>query len=155
MFWNQNHKFIKRFFDRFGEVWAESHDGAELAPGEKRLLVLNVRVEDTLRGSAATRHAPATTSSGSSSVRTAGVGATRATTASPSRPGSSRRSRTRWVRRRGSSGTPEQVAEGIQFFKDTLSLQDLVLFPNFSGDTYEKTDEQMTRLAEEVLPLVK
>ena len=47
------------------------------------------------------------------------------------------------------------MAEGIQFFKDTLSLQDLVLFPNFSGDTYEKTDEQMTRLAEEVLPLVK
>ena len=47
VFWNQNHKFIKRFFDRFGEVWAESHDGAELAPGEKRLLVLNVRVEDT------------------------------------------------------------------------------------------------------------
>jgi hypothetical protein len=23
VFWNQNHKFIKRFFDRYGEVWAE------------------------------------------------------------------------------------------------------------------------------------
>jgi hypothetical protein len=49
-------------------------------------------------------------------------------------------------------GDTEQVAEGIQFFKDTLSLQDLVLFPNSSGDTYEKTDEQMTLPAEEVLP---
>jgi alkanesulfonate monooxygenase SsuD/methylene tetrahydromethanopterin reductase-like flavin-dependent oxidoreductase (luciferase family) len=52
-------------------------------------------------------------------------------------------------------GSPEQVAEGIQWYKDTLALQDLVLFPNFAGDSYEKTDEQMTRLAEEVLPLVK
>ncbi len=52
-------------------------------------------------------------------------------------------------------GSPEHVAEGIQYYKDLLSLQDLVLFPNFSGDTYEKTDEQMTRLAEEVLPLVR
>ena len=46
VFWNQNHKFIKRFFDRYGEVWP-SRTTAPSSVGRKRLLVLNVRVEDT------------------------------------------------------------------------------------------------------------
>ena len=51
-------------------------------------------------------------------------------------------------------GSPEQVAEGIAFYRDRLQLQELCLFPNFSGDTYAKTDEQLTRYAEEVRPLL-
>ncbi len=154
VFWNQNHKFIKRFFDRFGEVWAESHDGAELAPGEKRLLVLNVRVEDTYEealDSARPGHDEFWKFLGPYGWSRGYAG----DDGKPVAPGliptlENSLGQKTWV-----VGTPEQVAEGIQFFKDTLSLQDLVLFPNFSGDTYEKTDEQMTRLAEEVLPLVK
>ena len=154
VFWNQNHKFIKRFFDRFGEVWAESHDGAELAPGEKRLLVLNVRVEDTYEealDSARPGHDEFWKFLGPYGWSRGYAG----DDGKPVAPGliptlENSMGQKTWV-----VGTPEQVAEGIQFFKDTLSLQDLVLFPNFSGDTYEKTDEQMTRLAEEVLPLVK
>ena len=67
--------------------YAEHHDGAELAPGDKRMLVVAVRVEDTYEE--ALRHAPrrATTSSGSSSGPTAGAGATWATTASRPSPG--------------------------------------------------------------------
>jgi hypothetical protein len=52
-------------------------------------------------------------------------------------------------------GSPQEVAEGIAFYRDALGgLADLCLFPNFSGDTYAKTDEQITRYAEEVRPLL-
>jgi alkanesulfonate monooxygenase SsuD/methylene tetrahydromethanopterin reductase-like flavin-dependent oxidoreductase (luciferase family) len=154
VFWNQNHKFIKRFFDRYAEVWAESHDGVELGPGEKRLLVLNVRVEDTYEEaleSARPGHDEFWKFLGPYGWSRGYAG----DDGKPVAPGliptlENSLGQKTWV-----VGTPEQVAEGIQFFKDMLSLQDLVLFPNFSGDTYEKTDEQMTRLAEEVLPLVK
>ena len=60
--------------------------GVELAPHEKRMLVVAVRIEDTLREGARDGARRATTSSGSSSARTAGAGATWAPTASrPSR----------------------------------------------------------------------
>jgi hypothetical protein len=35
-----------------------------------------------------------------------------------------------------------------------LNVQDLTIFPNFPGDSYEKTEEQITRFAEEVKPLL-
>ncbi|HTN78360.1 MAG TPA: LLM class flavin-dependent oxidoreductase [Acidimicrobiales bacterium] len=154
VFWNQNHRFIKRFFDRYGEVWAESHDGAELGPGEKRMLVLNVRVEDTYEealDSARPGHDEFWKFLGPYGWSRGYAG----DDGKPVAPGliptlENSLGQKTWV-----VGTPEQVAEGIAFYKDLLGLQDLVLFPNFSGDTYEKTDEQMTRLAEEVLPLVK
>ncbi len=154
VFWNQNHAFIKRFFDRYGEVWSASHDGEELPPGEKRLLVLNVRVEDTYEealDSARPGHDEFWKFLGPYGWSRGYMG----DDGKPVAPGliptlENSLGQKTWV-----VGTPEQVAAGIQFYKDTLSLQDLVLFPNFSGDTYEKTDEQMTRLAEEVLPLVK
>src|SRR5262249_45297002 len=46
VFWLQHHSFIKRSWERFGQVWAEHH-AEPLAPGEKRMLVVNLRIEDT------------------------------------------------------------------------------------------------------------
>ncbi len=154
VFWNQNHSFIERFFDRYAEVWAASHDGVELGPGEKRLLVLNVRVEDTYEDaldSARPGHDEFWKFLGPYGWSRGYMG----DDGKPVAPGliptlENSIGQKTWV-----VGSPDQVAEGIQWYKDTLSLQDLVLFPNFAGDSYEKTDEQMTRLAEEVLPLVK
>ena len=51
-------------------------------------------------------------------------------------------------------GTPEQVAECIQFYKELLGLADLTIFPSYPGDTYEKAEEQIQRFAQEVLPLL-
>ena len=48
VFWNQHYSFIKRFWDTYGERYVEAH-GVELAPHEKRMLVVAVRIEDTLR----------------------------------------------------------------------------------------------------------
>ena len=47
VFWNQHHAFIKRFWDTYGERYAAAHDGHELAPHERRMLVVSVRIEDT------------------------------------------------------------------------------------------------------------
>jgi alkanesulfonate monooxygenase SsuD/methylene tetrahydromethanopterin reductase-like flavin-dependent oxidoreductase (luciferase family) len=46
VFWNQHYSFIKRFWDEYGERYAAAH-GEELAAGDKRMLVISVRVEDT------------------------------------------------------------------------------------------------------------
>jgi alkanesulfonate monooxygenase SsuD/methylene tetrahydromethanopterin reductase-like flavin-dependent oxidoreductase (luciferase family) len=51
-------------------------------------------------------------------------------------------------------GTPEEVAEGIQFYKDLLGMERLTLFPHLLGDPYEKANEQMARFMQDVLPLV-
>src|SRR6266540_6714907 len=47
VFWNQHYSFIERFWDTYGDRYAAAHDGHDLAPGEKRMLVIAVRVEDT------------------------------------------------------------------------------------------------------------
>ena len=52
-------------------------------------------------------------------------------------------------------GTPEQVAEEVQFYIDLVGLDHLTLFPHLLGDSYDKANEQMTRFAEEVLPLLR
>jgi alkanesulfonate monooxygenase SsuD/methylene tetrahydromethanopterin reductase-like flavin-dependent oxidoreductase (luciferase family) len=51
-------------------------------------------------------------------------------------------------------GTPEDVAEGIAFYRDLLGLRHLTIFPHLLGDPYKKADEQMARFVDEVLPLV-
>ena len=85
VFWNQHYSFIKRFWDTYGERYAAAH-GVELAPHEKRMLVVAVRIEDTYEKALRDGARRVTTSSGSSSARTGGAGATWAPTASrPSR----------------------------------------------------------------------
>ena len=37
-------------------------------------------------------------------------------------------------------GSPEQVAEGIQFYRDLLGVEHLTIFPHFLGDSYKKAD---------------
>ena len=40
--------------------------------------------------------------------------------------------------------TPEQVAEGINFYREMLGLKELCIFPGMPGDSYDKTAEQIT-----------
>ena len=47
----------------------------------------------------------------------------------------------------------DEVAEQIDWYRDYLGgMEDLVLFPAMPGDSYDKVDEQVRRLAEQVLP---
>ena len=51
-------------------------------------------------------------------------------------------------------GTPADVAEGIQFYRDLLGVEVITIFPHMLGDSYKKANEQMTRFMEEVVPLL-
>ncbi len=51
-------------------------------------------------------------------------------------------------------GTPEEVAAELSFHRDLTGMGYLTIFPNFPGDTYKKTEEQLQRFIEEVAPLV-
>ena len=51
-------------------------------------------------------------------------------------------------------GGPSDVAEAISTYDDQIGLENLLLFPAMPGDPYEKVEEQLHRIAEEVLPLL-
>ena len=152
VFWNQNPVFIKRMWDRYGQVHEEAH-GPGLATHEQRMLVVSVRIEDT--------HEEA--------VRTARDGHDEfwkflgpygwsrgymGDDGKPVRPGlipsleESMKQRTILV------GTADEVAEQVQEYKDLLGLERLTLFPHLIGDPYSKAVEQMQRFMEDVVPKV-
>jgi len=151
VFWNQHPTFIKKMWDRYGELH-EQHHGA-IGVGDKRMLVLTVRVEDT--------HEEA--------VRTAQRGhdefwkflgpygwgrGYKGADGKPVGPGfiptlaDSMEQRTILV------GSVEEVAEQVQEYRDLLGLEYLTIYPHLVGDPYAKAVEQMARFKQEVLPLV-
>jgi alkanesulfonate monooxygenase SsuD/methylene tetrahydromethanopterin reductase-like flavin-dependent oxidoreductase (luciferase family) len=152
VFWNQHYSFIKRFWDTYGQKYTEAH-GVELEAHEKRMLVVSVRIEDTHEKAMETARpghdefwkflGPYGWSRGYM-----GEGG------KPAKPGlipsleESIENKTIIV------GTPEEVAEGIQFYRDLLGLEYLTIFPHLIGDPYKKADEQMARFMTEVVPLV-
>ena len=84
---NQHYAFIKRWWERYAELYAERTTAREL--GARREADAGARRPHRghPRAGAGDRRAPATTSSGSSSAPTAGAGATWGPTASRRRPG--------------------------------------------------------------------
>ncbi|WP_227462375.1 LLM class flavin-dependent oxidoreductase [Desertimonas flava] len=153
VFWNQHYSFIKRFWDTYGERYAAAHDGAELAPSDKRMLVISVRVEDT--------HEEA--------VRTATPGhdefwkflgpygwsrGYRGPDGKPAPAGLIPTLEESIEQKTILLGTPADVAEGVQFYRDLLGVEHLTIFPHLIGDPYAKAEEQMTRFMTEVLPLL-
>ena len=152
VFWNQHYSFIKRFWDTYGENYHAAH-GVELAPHEKRMLVVSVRIEDTMedaRRTALPGHDEFWKFLGPYGWSRGYMGPD----GKPSAPGliptldESIENKTILV------GPPEQVAEEVQFLRDLLGLEYLTIFPHLVGDPYKKADEQMARFAEEVLPLL-
>jgi alkanesulfonate monooxygenase SsuD/methylene tetrahydromethanopterin reductase-like flavin-dependent oxidoreductase (luciferase family) len=51
-------------------------------------------------------------------------------------------------------GSPEDVAEEVQFYRDLLGVEHLVIFPHLIGDPYAKANEQLERFIKEVVPLL-
>ena len=153
VFWNQHHAFIKRFWDKYGETYERTH-GTTLAPHEKRMLVVATRVEDTYekaRETALPGHDEFWKFLGPYGWSRGYMGED----GKPAKAGliptldESIENKTILL------GSPEQVAEGIQFYRDLLGVEHLTIFPHFLGDSYKKADEQMARFIEEVVPLVR
>jgi alkanesulfonate monooxygenase SsuD/methylene tetrahydromethanopterin reductase-like flavin-dependent oxidoreductase (luciferase family) len=152
VFWNQHHSFIKRFWDRYGELYAATH-GTELAPADKRMLVIAVRIEDTYEQAVAS----ATAGHDEFWKFLGPYGWSRGYMGPDGRPAApgliptlaeSLENKTILL------GTPEDVAEGVQFYRDLLGVEHLTIFPHLLGDPYKKANEQMTRFMEEVVPLL-
>jgi alkanesulfonate monooxygenase SsuD/methylene tetrahydromethanopterin reductase-like flavin-dependent oxidoreductase (luciferase family) len=153
VFWNQHHAFIKRFWDKYGETYAATH-GVELQPHEKRMLVICVRIEDTYekaRETALPGHDEFWKFLGPYGWSRGYMGAD----GKPAPAGliptldESLENKTILL------GTPEQVAEGVEFYRDLLGVEYLTIFPHLLGDPYKKADEQMARFMEDVVPLLR
>ncbi len=152
VFWLKNHRFIKQWWDQFGDSF-EAHHGRALAPGEGRMLVLNIRIEDSYEqalASARPGHDEFWKFLGPYGWSRGYAGAD----GQPAPAGLIPTLEDSLANRTWIVGTAEQVAEGIDAYRQELSLQELCIFPNFSGDSYAKTDEQLTRYAEFVRPLL-
>jgi alkanesulfonate monooxygenase SsuD/methylene tetrahydromethanopterin reductase-like flavin-dependent oxidoreductase (luciferase family) len=152
VFWNQHYSFIKRFWDIYGENYTAAH-GIELPAHQKRMLVASIRIENTMEeamASARPGHDEFWKFLGPYGWSRGYMGPD----GKPAAPGliptleESIENKTMLV------GTPEKVAEDVQFYRDLLGLEYLTLFPHLIGDPYKKADEQMARFTEEVLPLV-
>lgn len=152
VFWLKNHRFIKQWWDQFGDSF-EAHHGRALAPGEGRMLVLNIRIEDSYEqalASARPGHDEFWKFLGPYGWSRGYAGAD----GQPAPAGLIPTLEESLANRTWIVGTAEQVAEGIDAYRQELSLQELCIFPNFSGDSYAKTNEQLTRYAEFVRPLL-
>jgi alkanesulfonate monooxygenase SsuD/methylene tetrahydromethanopterin reductase-like flavin-dependent oxidoreductase (luciferase family) len=151
VFWHLHHSVQKAWWEEYGERYAAAH-GRTLAPGENRTLVLNVKVRDTHEEAVAAARpghdefwkflGPYGWSRGyvlDGQPVPAGLRPTLE---------QSLEQRT-WL-----VGSPEEVAEGVAFWRDLVGLENLVIFPHFPGDTYDEAEDQLARWAEQVRPLV-
>ena len=152
VFWNQHYSFIKRFWDRYGEVYESTH-GTALAPGDQRMLVIAVRVEDSYEEAVRTAtpgHDEFWKFLGPYGWSRGYMGAD----GKPAAPGLIPTLEESLANKTILLGSPADVAEGIQFYRDLLGVERITIFPHFLGDPYKKADEQMQRFMEEVAPLV-
>jgi len=152
VFWNQHYSFIKRFWDKYGETYERTH-GTALAPHEKRMLVVATRVEDTYekaRETALAGHDEFWKFLGPYGCSRGYMGEH----GKPAKPGLIPTLDESIDNKTILLGNPEQVAEGIQFYRDLLGVEHLTIFPHFLGDSYKKADEQLARFIEEEFPLV-
>jgi alkanesulfonate monooxygenase SsuD/methylene tetrahydromethanopterin reductase-like flavin-dependent oxidoreductase (luciferase family) len=149
--WLLHHEFMRQRWDKYEEIYEQHH--GPLAPGEKRNLVVCTRIEDTHEQawkSARPGHDEFWKFLGPYGWSKGYMGKD----GKPSPPGliptlEESVDQKVWV-----IGTPEEVAEGLNFYKEKLGLQHLTIFPSFPGDTYDKAEEQMQRYAETVRPLL-
>ena len=153
VFWLKHHGAIREWWEKYAQFYAQ-YQGRELARGEKRMLVLGYRIEDSHEAAvAAVRKGhdefwkflgPYGWSRGYRNPDGSAVAAGVIPTLEDSLA-----NRT-WL-----VGTAEQVAEGIARYHEELGgLTELCLFPNLPGDAYRETEEQLARYAECVRPLL-
>ena len=153
VFWNQHPTFIKRMWDRYGELH-EQHHGGGLAVGDKRMLVVSVRIEDTheeAMRSARPGHDEFWKFLGPYGWSRGYIGAD----GRPAAPGLIPSLEESMRQQTILCGSPEEVAAGVQSLRDLLGMEQMVVFPHLIGDPYAKAVEQMERFMVDVVPLVR
>jgi alkanesulfonate monooxygenase SsuD/methylene tetrahydromethanopterin reductase-like flavin-dependent oxidoreductase (luciferase family) len=152
VFWLMYHGFIKRFWDRYAELHDETFGGS-LEPGAKRMLVMNLHIDDTHEKAWETARpghdefwkflGPYGWSRGYRGEDGKPVGPGLIPTLEQSVD------QKVWI-----VGSPEEVAEGVEFYRQLLDLRYVAIIPQFPGESYEQADEQMARYVQEVMPLL-
>jgi alkanesulfonate monooxygenase SsuD/methylene tetrahydromethanopterin reductase-like flavin-dependent oxidoreductase (luciferase family) len=152
VFWLKEPERLRHDWDAFADNFEAAH-GHPLAPGARRMLVLNVAVGRTREQAMAEVRdghdefwkflAPYGWGRGYRGPYGAPASADFVPTLADSMQQGV------WA-----VGTPEDVAAEIDRYRGDLGLSDLVLFPGMPGDPYGRVKDQMTALAEEVLPLL-
>jgi len=153
VFWNQHHSFIKRFWDTYGDRYAAAHDGEELRAGDKRMLVIAVRVEDSREEAMRTArpgHDEFWKFLGPYGWSRGYMG----DDGKPAKAGLIPTLETSIDQKTILLGTAADVAEGVRFYLDLLGVEHLTIFPHLLGDPYAKANEQMARFIQEVVPLL-
>ena len=151
VFWLKHHSFTKQFWDRYAEIYSETH-GIELAPGEKRTLVVNVRVDDSREAAidgVRNGHDEFWKFLGPYGWSRGYMGEG----GKPAPPGLIPSLEESLDNRTWLVGTADDVAEGIAAYRDELGgLDNLVIFPAMLGDPYSQVEEQLERFAADVMP---
>jgi len=150
VFGNNHHTFTKQKWDRFGAIYEEAH-GRSLESGEKRALVLNVHLADT-REQAIESVRPGHDELwkflgpyGWSRGYMGPDGKPQVLGYIPTLEESMEQKI--WL-----VGTADDVGEQIEWYQELLGLENLLLFPMMPGDSYPVAEEQLHRLAADVLP---
>ncbi len=150
VWWNLNPSFLKMFWERYQEIYEETH-GRTLARGENRMLVLCTRVEDTReKAIEAIRpgHDEFWKFLGPYGWSKGYMGAD----GKPAPMGLVPTLEETLDQKIFAVGTAEDVAEQIAWYDEQIGLENLLLFPGMPGDSYQEIEEQLGRLASDVLP---
>lgn len=149
--WLKHHTFMKMFWERYAELYATTH-GRELLPGENRMLVLNTCVADSHEAAMAQVRnghdeywkflGPYGWSKGYMGPDGGPAPAGLIPTLEESIENKV------WI-----VGTADEVASQIDWYRNELGgVENLTLFPAMPGDRYDVVEEQLHRLAQDVLP---
>ena len=150
VFWLANHEFIKRNWAKFAENYEKEHSAA-LAPGEKRMLVHNVQIADTHEEAwkqARAGHDEFWKFLGPYGWSKGYMGAD----GKPAPMGLIPTLEESLEQRIFVVGSADDVAEQIAWYDDQLGLENILLFPAMPGDTFTEVEEQLNRIATDVMP---
>ncbi len=148
--WNNHHSFVKARWERFGEVYEETH-GRSLDRGEKRMLALSVCVDDNREAainSVRDGHDEFWKFLGPYGWSKGYMGPD----GKPSKAGLIPTLEESMEQKTMIVGSADEVAEQIAWYDELIGLEELMLFPAMPGDSYQKVEEQLGRLASDVLP---
>ncbi len=148
--WNNHHSFVKARWERFGEVYEETH-GRSLDRGEKRMLALSVCVDDNREAainSVRDGHDEFWKFLGPYGWSKGYMGPD----GKPSKAGLIPTLEESMEQKTMIVGSADEVAEQIAWYDELIGLEELMLFPAMPGDSYQKVEEQLERLASDVLP---
>ena len=150
VFWNLHPTFTKQWWDRFAEIYDETH-GRALETGEKRTLVRCVCVADT-HEEAVDRVRPGHDEMWKFLGQYGWSKGYMGSDGKPVKPGLIPSLEESMEQKIWLVGSADEVGEQIEWYRDLLGVENLLLFPMMPGDSYKAGEEQVHRLATDVLP---